>query len=105
MSASNLRAHGGSANLTGQKGEAKNTGLIITNTLAGKEKGVHMKHLDALIGNTTGIRGQQVLYAGVLSSTRQGIPAVNTPELSKNHHVGKTQPVSMGQVPFSGKKY
>lgn len=105
MSSYNLKAHGGSANLTGGKGEAKNTGLIITNTLVGKEKGVHMKHLDALIGNTTGIRGQQILYDGVLTSTRQGLSSSYTPELTKNHHVGKTQPVSSGQVPYSGKKY
>lgn len=105
MSAFNLRASGGSKDLLGQQGEVINTGLFITNTKVGKMKSVHEKGLSNLITNTTGTPAGRPIMEGVLTSTKQGIPNKDVPELQKTHNKGKTQPKRTGQVPFAGPKY
>lgn len=105
MSSYNLRAHGGSANLVGLKGEVEHSNLFVQNTKAGKIENVHSAHLNNLIVNTTGTRGEQLVHHGVLSSTKQGISDMNVPELHKQHHKGKTQGKTIGQVPYAGKNY
>jgi len=105
MSSYNTRASGGSKNVLGQKGEIMNTGLFISNTLAGKDKDVHMKHLDYLISNTTGIREQNPLMEGVITKTTEDTPDSHTPTIHKNHNKSKTNPRTEGQVPFAGSKY
>ena len=83
----------------------KRSQTLITNTKVGKMKSVHEKGLDHLITNTTGIPAGRPIMEGVLTSTKQGIPNKDVPELQKTHHKGKTQPKRTGQIPFAGPKY
>jgi hypothetical protein len=105
MSASLVKAHGGSKDLMGSKGQIMNTGMFITNTMAGKDRGIHEKHLSNLIANTTGTPSGKPIMEGVLTSTKHGAMDKDVPELHKTHHRGKTQPKRMGQVPYGGRMY
>lgn len=102
-----VKAHGGSKNfVSAQKGEALMLGGIVSNTTGNMPKDVHMKGLDRLISQTTGVPREEPIMAGVISAT---VPAhmMDTPEYSKvpSGEVGKTQSKRMGQVPYGGPKY
>ena len=105
MSSSIVKAHGGSKDLLGSKGDLTHLSMMVSDTKAGKSRGVMDKHLDSLIAKTTGLPRQTPIMEGVLSSTKAGIADKDVPELHKVHHVGKTKARRMGQVPFSGSKY
>jgi len=70
MSAALVRAHGGSKDLvsTQRKG-----GLvlshIVTDTMVGSPKAVHMRSLEGLVSNTTGIPREKPIMEGVIAST------------------------------------
>lgn len=107
MSASMVKAHGGSKNIvSAQRGEAIVLGGIITNTTQGISRDVHMRGLDRLISQTTGIVREKPIMDGVITST---VPADrrDTPEYHKvaKHEQGKTQAMRLGQVPYAGPKY
>lgn len=87
------------------KGEGVHIGGLIHNTKAGIDVDVKMKHLDRLVSQTTGNPREKPVMSGVLTRTVNGGPDV--PELHKvaKGIVGKTQPKTMGQVPFQGPKY
>lgn len=105
MSSSIIKARGGSKDLLGSKGQVANTGLLITNTKVGKEKAIHMSGLEGLISNTKGVLEGTPVMDGIITSTKTGFRDKDVPELHKVHHRGKTQPKTMGQVPFAGPKY
>ena len=107
MSAKMVKAHGGSKNIvSAQKGEAIVLGGIVTNTMANTPKDVHMRGLDRLVSQTTGIPREEPIMEGVISAT---VPANRkaTPEYHKvpKHEQGKTEAKRMGQVPYAGPKY
>jgi len=107
MSASMVKAHGGSKNfVSADRGGAMMLGGIVSNTTGNMPKDVHMKGLDRLISQTTGVPREEPIMEGVISAT---VPAhmKDTPEYSKvpSGEVGKTQSKRMGQVPYGGPKY
>lgn len=105
MSASIVKAHGGSKDLTGSRGDMIHLGMFVHNTKAGKVGAVHEAHLENVISQTTGIPIEKPVMDGVLTSTKQGAMDKDVPELHKVHHVGKTKAKRMGQVPYAGKHY
>ena len=107
MSAKMVTAHGGNKSfVSAQKGEALVLGGIVSNTTGRMPHDVHMKGLDRLISQTTGVPREEPIMAGVISST---VPMhmVDTPEFHKlaKGEKGKTQAERMGQVPYGGPKY
>lgn len=106
MSSSIVKAHGGSKNIIGSKGEGIVLSGIITDTTVGSGREVKERHLDRLITQTTGIPREKPLMDGVIDST---IPAhmKDVPEFHKvpAKEVGKTHAKRMGQVPYAGPKY
>jgi hypothetical protein len=105
MSSAIVKAHGGSKDLIGQKGEISHLGMFVTDTMVGKHRDVAEKHLDSLIARTTGIPREKPIMEGVLSDTKRGVKDTDVPELHKVHKVSKTQPKRYGQVAFNGPKY
>lgn len=81
-------------------------GGIVSNTTGNVPKDVHMKGLDRLISQTTGIPREEPIMEGVITAT---VPMhmTDTPEYHKlsKGEVGKTQATRMGQVPYGGPKY
>jgi hypothetical protein len=102
-----VKAHGGSKNLvsTQRKGGLM-LGGILEKTTTNMPKEVHMRSLDNLIANTTGMIRDKPIMDGVIAST---VPMgmKDTPEIHKvpAKEVGKTKAERMGQVPFAGKMY
>lgn len=105
MSASIIKAHGGSKDLLNSNGMIVNGGLFVSDTMAGKPKMARDAHLGHLVANTIGEPTGRPVMEGVLSDTKQGTHSVNVPEIHKVSNKGKTQPKRQGQVPFNGPKY
>ena len=105
MSAAIVRAHGGSKDVTGAKGQIAHTGMFVSDTKVGKMMPIHEKYLPGLISQTTGIPREKPVMDGVLEDTKQGVKDKDVPELHKVHHKSHTQPKRMGQVPYAGPKY
>jgi hypothetical protein len=102
-----VKAHGGSRTIVNMDNESGLTlGGLITNTTTGMDKDVHMKGLDRLISQTTGVPREEPIMEGVIKSTVPSSMKM-TPELHKvsAKEVGKTQAKRMGQVPYAGSKY
>ena len=102
-----VKAHGGSKNIVSvQKGEALVLGGIVQNTTGNMPHDVHMKGLDRLVSQTTGIPRKEVVMEGVLKSTVPShMSAVAELHKVPAKEVGKTKPKREGQVPYSGPKY
>jgi hypothetical protein len=105
MSSALLKAHGGSANMVGSKGQFVSKGMFVVDTMAGTNKGVKNAHLDNLVANTMGEPGGRPIMDGVLTDTTQGVKSKDVPEIHKVSGKGKTQPKRMGQVAYAGSKY
>ncbi len=104
MSASNLRAHGGSKELLGANGDLVNSGKIVTNTKFGKQMDITAKHLDYLITNTTGLQSGSSAMDGVLLDTKQGTHFAKVPNMPIVEK-SKTPVQKFGQVQYAkGKK-
>jgi hypothetical protein len=107
MSSAIVTAHGGTKNfVSADKGGALMLGGIVSQTTTGVPMDVHMKGLDRLISQTTGVPREEPIMEGVISST---VPMhmKDTPEYHPvpKHEQGKTHPKRMGQVPYGGPKY
>lgn len=104
MSSSIVKAHGGSRDILGARGQV--VGGILTNTMQNSPKDVKEKHLDRLISQTTGTPMGKPIMDGIIDST---IPMhmKDVPELHKvaKGEQGKTHAKRMGQVPYQGKMY
>lgn len=101
-----VRAHGGSKSMTSVEGGGSLVlGGILTKTTTNVPEDAHMKGLDRLISNTTGVPRGETMMEGVLAST---VPEhmKDVPELHKvaAREVGKTNSkMSVGGT-YSGPK-
>ena len=104
MSAAMVMAHGGSKELvsTQRKGGLV-LGGIITDTMANSPKAIHMRSLENLVTQTTGIPRERPIMEGVLAST---VPAHmrDVPELHPVHEKDHTASKMAAGVPYSGPK-
>jgi hypothetical protein len=83
--------------------------MIVQDTTSGIQKPVHMRELEYLVSNTTGIAMESPVLEGVLTATNQGIPyaqAGATTPLMMSHERFATAPqmAVYGQVPFADGK-
>ncbi len=104
-----IRAHGGGDTARIQRGGAVATGMLVQDTTAGIQKPVHMRELEYLVSNTTGIAMESPVLEGVLTATNQGIPyaqAGATMPLMMSHERFATAPQMpvYGQVPYADGK-
>ena len=97
-------AHGGSKDLvsTQRKGGLLLSG-IVKDTMANSPKAVHMKSLENLIAQTTGVPRERPIMEGVIAST---IPShmKDVPELHPVHSVGKTDSKMSVGGSYAGEK-
>jgi hypothetical protein len=106
MSSAMIRSAGGSRDIVSTQ---RRSGLvlsgIIQNTMANSPKAVHMKSLENLVANTTGVSRGEPVMEGVIAAT---VPAHmrDTPELHPvpKHEVGKTDSKMSVGGPYSGPK-
>lgn len=102
MSASILKAHGGSKNLLSGSGQISKD-IFVTDTKAGKAKPMEY---DGLISKTTTLTSDEMKDDVFVTNTKVGVREKgDSSQVDKVHHVAKTQPKRMGQIPFSGPKY
>jgi hypothetical protein len=80
-----IRSHGGSKDIvSSQRGGGIVLGGILRDTTMNSPKAVHMKSLEKLIGQTTGVPREKPIMDGVIAAT---VPSGmrDTPELMPNH--------------------
>ena len=109
MSQFMIRAHGGGDTARIQRGGAIATGMIVQDTTSGIQKPIHMRELEYLVSNTTGVAMESPVLEGVLTATNQGIPYAQTGAtmpLMMSHERFATAPqmAVYGQVPFADGK-
>ena len=78
---------------------------IVKDTKFGKKIVGHEAGFMKLVAESRAIIKDTPVMEGVVKNTKVGAKLTNVPELHKTHNKGKTQPRSMGQVPYSGKFY
>jgi hypothetical protein len=105
MSEFMIRAHGGGDVTRTQRGGAVATGMLVSDTMAGADRPVHMKQLDFLVSNTTGVPLESTVMDGVLTNTLQDVPTghMATSGVMPSHLKFATSyaaPVH-GQVPYA----
>jgi hypothetical protein len=99
-----IRAHGGTKNIVStQRGGGLVLGGIIKDTMANSPRAVHMKSLENMIANTTGIPRERPIMEGVIAAT---VPTHmrDVPELQPVHEQDKTASKMASGVPYAGKK-
>lgn len=104
MSASMVRAHGGSKDIVAtQRGGGLILGGIVTDTMANSPKKVHMRSLENLIAKTTGTPREEPIMEGVIAST---VPTHmrDVPELQPMHDKNMTISKMASGTPYSGPK-
>lgn len=106
MSSAMVRAHGGSKDIvSSQRGGGVVLGGIIRDTMANSPKAVHMKSLEKLVSQTTGVPRERPVMEGVIAST---IPShmKDVPELHPvpSHEQGKTDSKMAVGGTYAGKK-
>jgi hypothetical protein len=105
MSEFMIRAHGGGDTARTQRGGAVATGMLVSDTMAGSDRPVHMKQLEFLVSNTTGVPLESAVMDGVLTNTLQDVPTghMATSGVMPSHQKFATSyaaPVH-GQVPYA----
>jgi hypothetical protein len=78
---------------------------IVKDTKFGKKIVGHEAGFMKLVAESRAIIKDTPVMEGVIKNTKIGAKLTDVPELHKTHNRGKTQPRSMGQVPYSGKFY
>ena len=105
MSEFMIRAHGGGDVSRTQRGGAVATGMLVTDTMAGSDRPVHMKQLEYLVSNTTGVPMESAVLEGVLTNTLQEVPTghMATSGVMPSHQRFATAPKMpvYGQVPYA----
>lgn len=101
-----LSAHGGGDTAREQRGGAVATGMLVSDTMAGMRMPVHMKNLEYLVSNTTGVPLESPVLEGVLTATVQGVPYAShgaTTPLMMSHEKFASAPQMKvyGQVPYA----
>jgi hypothetical protein len=76
---------------------------LVMNTQQNIPRDVKQRNLMNLILETTGMPGSSMLES-ILADTKQGVKSTDVPELMKSKR-GKTNPKTMGQVPYGGKMF
>jgi hypothetical protein len=104
MSAAMIKSHGGSKDIvsTQRKGGLVLTG-IVRDTMANSPKNVHMRSLENLVSQTTGVPRAESVMEGVISAT---VPADrrDVPELHPVHETDKTASKMSVGIPYAGRK-
>jgi len=99
-----VKAHGGSANIvsTQRKGGLLLSG-IVHDTMANSPQAVHMRSLENLVAQTTGIPREKPIMDGVIAST---VPAhmKDVPELHPVHEKDASASKMAAGVPYAGPK-
>lgn len=104
MSAALVRAHGGSKDIvSSQRGGGVVLSGILKDTTMNSPKAAHMKSLEKLVANTTGVPREKPLMEGVIAST---VPAhmKDVPELQPSHMKDATASKMASGVPYAGDK-
>lgn len=78
---------------------------IVRDTKFGKKIVSTSPGFMKLVAESRAVIKQTPVMDGVITNTKVGAKMTNVPELHKIHNRGKTQPRTMGQVPYSGKFY
>ena len=98
-----VKAHGGGKMTSIEGGGSLVLGGILTKTTKNMQEDAHMKGLDRLIQNTTGVPRGEATMEGVLASTvPMHMKAV--PELQPVHQKNKTVSKMSVGMPYSGPK-
>jgi hypothetical protein len=101
-----IRAHGGSKDIVSTQ---RRSGLILSgiirDTMVNSPQVVHMKSLENLVSNTTGVARERPVMDGVITQT---VPASmkDVPELHPvpSREIGKTDSKMAVGAPFAGPK-
>lgn len=105
MSQFMLRAHGGGDTTRTQRGGGVATGMLVSDTMAGSDRPVHMKQLEFLVSNTTGVPLESTVMDGVLTNTLQDVPTghMATSGVMPSHLKFATNYAAAvhGQVPYA----
>jgi hypothetical protein len=104
MSSAMLRAHGGSKDIVSSaRGGGVVLSGILNDTTMNSPKAVHMKSLERLIAQTTGIPRERPIMEGVIAST---VPSGmrDTSEMMPNREMDKTASKMASGVPYAGMK-
>jgi len=106
MSQFMLRAHGGGDVAREQRGGAVATGMLVHDTQVGVRRPVHMRELEYLVSNTTGVPMESPVLDGVLTSTVQAVPFAQrgaSSAVMASHEKFATAPkmAVYGQVPYA----
>jgi hypothetical protein len=99
-----VRAHGGSKDLIStQRGGGLVLGGILRDTTMNSPKVVHMRSLEHLVAQTTGIPRERPVMEGVIAST---VPTHmrDVPELHPVHEMNKTDSKMAVGGTYSGEK-
>jgi hypothetical protein len=104
MSSAMVKAHGGSAGMvtTQRKGGLILSG-IVRDTMANSPKAVHMRSLENMVVQTTGMPRDKPVMEGVIAST---VPAHmrDVPELHAVHDKDMSASKMAAGVPYAGRK-
>jgi hypothetical protein len=99
-----VRAHGGSKDIvSSQRGGGVILSGILKDTTMNSPKAVHMKSLEKLIGQTTGVPRERPIMDGVIAAT---VPSGmrDTPEMMPVHEKDMTASKMASGVPYTGDK-
>lgn len=102
MSQFMIHAHGGGRAARTQRDGSVAIDMIVRDTTAHSPSAVHMKQLDYLVSNTTGVARNSAVLDGVLQDTTQGSVTGHhaTSEVMKSHEHFATKG-TFGQVPYA----
>lgn len=78
---------------------------IVRNTKLGKQVQSTSPGFMKLVAESRGIVRDTPVMEGVIKNTKVGAKLTNVPEVHKTHNRGKTQPRTMGMIPYAGKFY
>lgn len=104
MSSAMIRAHGGSKGVVStQRGGGITLTGILHDTMVNSPKAVHMRSLEKLVAQTTGIPREKPIMEGVIAAT---IPTHmrDVPELHAVHEKDATASKMASGVPYAGMK-
>ncbi len=99
-----VRAHGGSKDIVSSaRGGGIVLGGILKDTTMNSPAAVHMKSLEKLIAQTTGVPRERPIMEGVIRAT---VPSGmrDTPEMMPNHEKDMTASKMASGTPYSGAK-
>ena len=106
-----VKAHGGGKAAETTRMGAVAVGSILHDTTINSPRPAHMKHLDMLVSNTTGVAYESPILEGVLTSTKQGTGMGDDARTGVVPSHGEFKTVAamprsgFGQVPYADAKY